>query len=73
MDNIKKSSQRFFRAKPTPKKYFLVDIIYNERFVCTMKIENVPQYWDTVELEKHIVERMPSLRGKDFEIHFYDN
>lgn len=68
MNYMKKSNRPCFKIS----KYFLIDIICNERFVCTMRVENVPQYRDVEKLTDHIIERMPSLKNKEFEIHYYE-
>ena len=68
--------------KNCPYKRISVDIMIGERFIATMKInltlDLISDYTDDVPalsynaLIKHIEERNPSLKGKDYRIMFND-
>lgn len=56
------------------EKTTFVDIMLDGRFVCTLKYKYTaypPLYpIDYEDLERFVLERRPSLRGKDFRIKF---
>lgn len=65
----------------TKSKYFTFDIMLRDRFVCTLRypLEKVPYLWVDgkpqkciiyEELEEFILEKRPTLKGKDFQICF---
>lgn len=52
-------------------KTFIFDVMLNGRFICTLKYEYSPLFpIDLEELDKFILSKKPSLKGKDFRIVF---
>lgn len=52
-------------------KVLFLDIMLNGRFVCTLKYKYCPLFLiNYVDLEKFVLSKRPSLRGKPFEIMF---
>ena len=50
-------------------KYLIFDVMLNERFVCTLKYRFCPLFTITEEeLAKFVVEKRPSLKGKNYKI-----
>ena len=52
-------------------KEFVFDVILNGRFVCKLKYKYCPLFPINFEdLEKFILKKRPSLKGKDYRIAF---
>ena len=52
-------------------KIFVFDVMLNGRFVCTLKYKYCALFpIDFEELEKFVLLKRPTLRGKDFRIVF---
>ena len=52
-------------------KTFTFDVMLNGRFVCTLKYKSSPLFpIDSEDLEKFVLKKRPSLKGKDFRIAF---
>lgn len=52
-------------------KTFVFDVMPNGRFVCTLKYKYCALFpIDFKDLEKYILSKKPSLKGKDFRIAF---
>lgn len=48
-------------------KTFVFDVMLNGRFICTLKYEYSPLFpIDFEELEKFVLKKRPTLKGKDF-------
>ena len=52
-------------------KTFAFDVMLNGRFICTLKYEYSTLFpIDLEELDKFILDKRPSLKGKDYRIAF---
>ena len=52
-------------------KKFVFDVMLNGRYVCTLKYEYSPLFpIDFEELKEFILNKRPSLKGKDYRIAF---
>jgi hypothetical protein len=52
-------------------KTFVFDVMLNGRFICTLKYKYCPLFpIDFEELEKFVLKKRPTLKGKDFRIAF---
>ena len=52
-------------------KTFVFEVMLNGRFICTLKYEYSPLFpIDLEELDKFILDKRPSLKGKDYRIAF---
>lgn len=52
-------------------KTFVFDVMLNGRFVCTLKYKYCALFpIDFEELEKFVLKKRPTLKGKDFRIAF---
>lgn len=52
-------------------KKFIFDVMLNGRFICTLKYEYSPLFpIDFEDLTKFVLEKRPTLKGKDFRIVF---
>lgn len=50
-------------------KTFVFDVMLNGRFICTLKYEYSPLFpIDFEELEKFVLKKRPTLKGKDLEV-----
>lgn len=63
--------KHFQQAKQKTNKIFVFDVMLNGRFVCTLKYEYCPLFpIDFEELDKFILSKRPTLKGKDYRIAF---
>lgn len=52
-------------------KTFVFDVMLDGRFVCTLKYKYCALFSiDFEELEKYVLQKRPTLKGKDFRIVF---
>lgn len=52
-------------------KTFVFDVMLNERFVCILKYKYCALFpIDFEDLKKFVLEKRPTLKGKDFRIAF---
>lgn len=52
-------------------KTFVFDVMLNGRFICTLKYKYCVLFpIDFEELEKFVLQKRPTLKGKDFRITF---
>ena len=52
-------------------KTFVFDVMLNGRFACTLKYKYCPLFpIDSEDLTKFVLQKRPTLKGKDFRIVF---
>lgn len=49
---------------------FIFDVMLNGRFICTLKYKYCALLIDFEDLEKFVLQKRPTLKGKDFRIAF---
>lgn len=54
------------------EEYVKFDVMCNDRYICTMRYKPRTFVFDVKEIEEYVISKLPTLKGKDFNIALYD-
>lgn len=54
------------------EEYVKFDVMCNDRYICTMRYKPRTFVFDVKEIEEYVISKLPTLKGKKFNIELYD-